>query len=147
MLMLFLEEELSWIWSLDLLKCDDHFVRFFAANLLLTKVKRHWMLLSKDQRIDIFNFLHNTLQQFGLVVVSFNDDVQAQQSLRVSEGINLLILLYLTLQQLFLNRLGMVFAIVCCQSENLQESVILFADFAIKMMLDDEGECNRYLMS
>jgi hypothetical protein len=83
-LMAFMEEQSSWVWSLNLLQYDDHFVRFFAANMLLTKVKRHWMLLDKDQRNDIFNYLHNSVQQFALLVEAFDvDDAQAQQSLRV----------------------------------------------------------------
>ena len=81
-----IENDMTWEWSLQLLNSDDEFVRFFSANILLTKVKRHWALLEKGQRSDVFTFLFNTLQTFGMALLNSSNqfDAQALQSLRVS---------------------------------------------------------------
>ena len=83
-LMAFIESDMSWVWTLDLLKYDDEFVRFFSANILLTKAKRHWSALNKEQRTDILNFLHNTLQEFAILIMDIHDcDTQGYSMLRV----------------------------------------------------------------
>ena len=57
-LMQFVETEVAWIWCLKLLRSyDDQFVQYFAANMLLTKARKHWGQLTPQQHDEVYQDL------------------------------------------------------------------------------------------
>lgn len=64
-LLSFVETQDSWKASLDLFQSPNEHVRFFASNILYTKVKRHWVQLNATQQDEIYRFLINVVENLG----------------------------------------------------------------------------------
>ena len=61
----FVETADAWKASLDLIPSPNEHVRFFASNILYTKVKRHWQQLNSTQQDEIYRFLINVVENLG----------------------------------------------------------------------------------
>jgi hypothetical protein len=61
----FVETNDAWKASLDLFQSSNEHVRFFASNILYTKIKRHWSQLSSSQQDDIYRILINIVENLG----------------------------------------------------------------------------------
>ena len=61
----FVETADAWKASLDLIQSPNEHVRFFASNILYTKVKRHWQQLNSTQQDEIYRFLINIVENLG----------------------------------------------------------------------------------
>lgn len=57
----FIETEIAWSASAALFSSSNEHVRFFSANILYTKVRKHWDQLKTSQQDDLFRLLMDSL--------------------------------------------------------------------------------------
>ena len=99
-------------WSLctdAVAQSPDEFTRYFAINMIYTKVKRDWNSTSPDYRHHLFLFLQTTLATC------------------ITENVK-------TSQKTFMNRLLLVFASVCCRMDG---GFKIMYDSALLVMASD----------
>lgn len=100
-LMHFVETELAWVWCLKLLRSfDDQFVQYFAANMLLTKARRHWCQLMPQQQEEVYQDMAAFIQEYVSGVSSDGGNEQV-----------------LSFMKTFINRLSLCFAVLSCQHQ------------------------------
>ena len=59
----FIETEAAWGGALGLFDCTNIQIRYFAANIVYTKVKKHWVQLNEAQQQEIFVYLLEYITQ------------------------------------------------------------------------------------
>jgi hypothetical protein len=85
----FIETEAAWGGALGLFDCTNIQIRYFAANIVYTKVKKHWVQLNEAQQQEIFVYLLEYITQAS-----------------VNAGDN----------KIFLDRVLLCLSCVCCRS-------------------------------
>ena len=62
----FADDDQAWLASiLCIQRNTDDAVRYFAANILYTKVRKHWSLLGETERNQVYTFLSETVVNVG----------------------------------------------------------------------------------
>jgi hypothetical protein len=89
----FVETEAAWRESLALFESSNEIVRYFAANIIYTKSRRHWSQINDEQKDGLMRVLLGVLDRIG----PHNQDSE----------------LLLTTQRSFLNRIILSLACVC----------------------------------
>ena len=110
-LLSFVDTEAAWSSSLELFQSPNEHVRFFASNILYTKVKRHWTQLNSAQQDEIYRFLINVVENFG----QYNS---ATTNLKGSNE-----------YQAFLGR---VILSLCCVCSFAKDGLAIFIDIAFR---------------
>ena len=65
-LLSFADNDQAWMASiLCIQRNTDDAVRYFAANILYTKVRKHWSLLGETERNQVYTFLSETVVSVG----------------------------------------------------------------------------------
>ena len=65
-LLSFADNDEAWLASiLCIQRNTDDAVRYFAANILYTKVRKHWSLLGETERNQVYTFLSETVVNVG----------------------------------------------------------------------------------
>eukprot|EP01041_Mallomonas_annulata_P004149 gene4149-8250_t len=60
-----IETEMAWSLSLSLLQAERDFVQFFVANILYTKIRKHWSQLAESQRLELFTLYRDTIAKIS----------------------------------------------------------------------------------
>ncbi len=79
-LLTFTDSDEAWLASIRCIqRSNDYAVRYFAVNILYTKVRKHWSQLAENERNQIYTFLSETV-----VCVGSEPDVELHANKKVS---------------------------------------------------------------
>ena len=113
-LMQFVEADVAWVWCLKLLRSVDQFVQYFAANMLLTKARKHWGQLTTQQHDevchDLVMFLHEYVASATAAAAAAAPSSSSSCTAERGEA-------GLGFAKTFVNRIALVLAVICCQNE------------------------------
>ena len=73
-LIAFTDSDEAWLASIRCIEGSNDFaVKYFAANILYTKVRKHWSQLAENGRTQVYASLANMLMTGGIDDVEFHD--------------------------------------------------------------------------